>query len=206
MLLITFALSVAFARIATAQVPPPPAQPTPYGALSCYLNAIDQGIDNLNAKQLCLGAPNVTPAQCFDAAQELIDIAGPEAVTLCQRATSLAPARCADRLAEETQLETGDIVTSCASASWPVVPAPGAGAPACVEAALGETMLPEYEAVRLCAGSATRAPVDCFLRGDDELTLTEGDVVDLCATYVRVAPSTAYGPFPGAPGYTPTPY
>lgn len=182
-----------------AQVPPTAAQPTRFGALNCYIDAIDEGLDSLKAKQLCLGAPGTAPIQCFVAADDLVDLWDQDAVNLCRTATSMAPAQCADRLEEETLLTSGDIVTYCAASTWPLVPAPGTASPACIEAALERTLLTEGDAIRLCAGSQTTAPVDCFERGDDILELTDNDVVDLCVSYVLVAPSTAYGPYPGAP-------
>lgn len=81
----------------------------------------------------------------------------------------------------------------CAALRWPMLPAGTGGSPACVEAALDRTTLSNSEAARLCAGSASDAPVACYELGEDETAMFGRDLVDLCAPVVIGVP---YGSHP----------
>jgi hypothetical protein len=185
----------AAALIARAQPAAPPAD-AHLGPVRCYEAAADTlQLEHLKAKQLCTGATSVAPARCFDEATDrVLGMTDLQAVRLCQTATSSAPALCAERLDDTTDLGASTIVTYCAALRWSLLPAGSSGSPACIEAALDRTLLTDYEAARLCAGSATTAPVACYELGDDQTALSDADIVDLCTTVVIGAPLQQWYP------------
>jgi hypothetical protein len=185
----------AAALIAHAQPAAAPAA-AHLGPMRCYVHATDNlNLEQLKAKQLCTGATSAEPARCFDEATDrVLGMTDLQAVRLCQTATSPAPALCAERLDDTTDLGTSTVVTYCAALRWSLLPAGSGGSPACVVAALDRTLLSELEAARLCAGSASTAPVACYELGDDETTLSDADIVDLCTTVVIGAPLQPWYP------------
>ncbi len=46
----------------------------------------------------------------------------------------------------------------------------------------------ETNAVRLCRGSASTRPLECFELGEAETSLSESDLVELCAAMVIASP------------------
>jgi len=172
------------------------AQPTdaagaPAGPLRCYVGATrGANLTQVQAKQLCIGAADESPARCFiQAAASFTDA---QAVRLCAAATSLAPAACARQLEDASYLDDGAIVSYCAALYWPLVPVPEAGTPACLASAHARTMLPDYDAARLCSGSTSAQPVDCFTWGRANMALTDVDLIDLC----QPVASVPYVPLP----------
>jgi hypothetical protein len=162
---------------------PVDAQPAvdPLGPVRCYL-AATQGRNNLTleqGKQLCIGAIDDSPARCFAqiAARGFADV---QAMRMCASATSVSPADCAERLRATTGLDDASIVGYCAALPWPLAPLVGQGAPACVVSARARTWLPDADTVRLCTGSASAAPVDCYAGGQTTTRLTDADLVELC--------------------------
>lgn len=167
------------------------------GPLRCYQQATDtQQLEALNAKRLCFGAESDAPARCFaEASRGALHWPELDAVTLCEGATSTGPATCARQLDDETGLDTLQIVSYCATRRYPPV-SPGTSDPTCVRRALNRTTLQDAEAARLCHGAQSDGPATCFEWGDNQTTIAERDLVDLCAPYV-------YGPlytpwYPGA--------
>lgn len=162
---------------------PAAAQPVvdPLGPVRCYV-AATQGRNNLTmtqGQQLCVGAIDDSPAQCFAqiVARGFADV---QAMRMCAGATSVSPAECAQRLRATTGLDDASIVGYCAALPWPLAPLVGQGAPACVADAHARTRLPDAYTVRLCSGSTSAAPVDCFAGGQTTTRLTDTDLVDLC--------------------------
>jgi hypothetical protein len=166
--------------------PPASAQPQalpadPLGPVRCYL-AATQGTNNLTleqGRQLCIGAVDESPARCFAQTSDQ-GFADVQAMQICASALSLSPAECAQRLKTTTGLDDGSIVGYCAALPWPLVPLVGQGAPACVVSARTRTNLPDAYTVRLCSGSASAAPVDCFAWGQSHTRLTDTELVELC--------------------------
>ena len=193
--LVALAGAAAAALIVHAQPAAAPAD-AHLGPVRCYVAAAETlNLEQLKAKQLCTGATSAAPARCFDEATDrVLGMTDLQAVRLCQTATSPAPALCAERLDDTTDLGTSAVVTYCAALRWSLLPAGSGGSPACVEAALDRTLLTDREAARLCAGSATTAPVACYELGDDETTLSDADIVDLCTTVVIGAPIQPWYP------------
>jgi hypothetical protein len=187
--------AIATALIAHAQPAAAPAD-AHLGPMRCYIAATGRpNLERLKAKQLCTGATSAAPAQCLvEATNRVLGMSDLQAVRLCRTATSTAPALCAERLDDTTDLGTPTIVTYCAALRWSLLPAGTGGSPACVEAARDRTRLSDREAVRLCAGSTTTAPVACYELGDDETTLSSADIVDLCTTVVIGAPLQPWSP------------
>ncbi len=189
------AFALGFGLVALAAVPAhgqPAAGPADahLGPVRCYVEATDNlHLEQLKAKQLCTGATSAAPARCLDEATDRVgSMTDLQAVRLCQTASSNAPALCAERLDDTTDLGAWAVVNYCAALRWALLPAGTGGSPACVEAALDRTLLPDHEAARLCAGSASTAPVACYELGDDQTTLSDRDLVDLCTTVVIGAP------------------
>jgi hypothetical protein len=155
------------------------------GPVRCHRQATSEaGLDTLEAKLLCIGAGSAAPALCVDGAREVIGMSKLQAVLMCRGATTTEPVRCAQRLQDETTLANDAIADYCAAERWPYVASPEPGSPDCVEAALDRTALASLDATRLCRGSMSTAPVDCFLRGKEETALSNLDLVDLCAPVV----------------------
>jgi len=153
----------------------------PLGPVRCYV-AATQGRNNLTleqGKQLCIGAIDESPARCFAqiAARGFADV---QAMRMCASATSVLPAECAERLRATTGLDDASIVGYCAALPWPLAPLVGPGAPECVVGAQSRTWLPDAETVRLCSGSTSSAPVDCYAWGQTTTRLTDADLVELC--------------------------
>jgi hypothetical protein len=165
------------------------AQPTaagaPAGPLRCYVDATrGANLTLVQAKQLCLGAADESPARCF--AQARARFTDAQAVRLCAGATSIAPAACARQLETTAHLDDAAIVAYCAALRWPLVSVPEAGAPACIASAHSRTMLSDHDAVRLCSGSASAQPVDCYAWGQTNTALTDLDLIDLCQPVASV--------------------
>jgi hypothetical protein len=166
-------------RSAAAQPEAVPADPL--GPVRCYL-AATQGTNNLTLEQgtqLCIGAVDESPARCFAQAADQ-GFADVQAMQICASAPSLSPAECAERLKTATGLDDGSIVGYCTALPWPLAPLVGQGAPGCVVAARTRTNLPDAETVRLCSGSASAAPVDCYAWGQTHTRLTDAELVGLC--------------------------
>jgi hypothetical protein len=153
----------------------------PLGPARCYL-AATQGTSNLTleqGRQLCIGALDEAPARCF---AQIADqgFADAQAMRICASAASASPAECAERLKKTTGLDDASIVAYCAALPWPLAPLVGQGAPACVVGARTRTGLPDAYTVRLCSGSMSAAPVDCYAGGQVSTRLTDSDLVELC--------------------------
>ncbi|HEU4614053.1 MAG TPA: hypothetical protein VFS15_18290 [Kofleriaceae bacterium] len=189
-LLVGAAVMVALALTASAQTAPGPGQPattdaTALAPVLCYEAAESSGdLPSIDAIRLCMGAANDAPARCFTEASARGTLSSLQAVTLCAMATSTEPADCARRLEETTNLPPVTVVEYCSASRWPAVASRDGGAPACLEAALDRTTLPQIDAVRLCAGSPSDAPVTCFAWGHGRLALTDADLITLCAPVV----------------------
>jgi hypothetical protein len=179
----------------TAVAAPAHGQPAADGAaylgpIRCYIDVTENAyLESLKAKDLCTGAADEAPSRCFMEATDRVAITDPQAVSLCRATSSIAPAICAERLEDTTNLVASSIVEYCAALRWPLVPAGTGGAPECVRAALDRTTLVHDQAARLCAGSVSTAPVACFELGQEETTLFETDIVDLCAATVIATPA-----------------
>jgi hypothetical protein len=174
-------LIVAVLSTGSAAAQPAAAPVDPLGPVRCYL-AATQGTNNLTleqGKQLCIGAIDESPARCF---AETADqgFADAQAMRVCASAASVSPAECAEQLKQTTGLDDASIVGYCAALPWPLSPLVGQGAPACVVGARTRTNLPDAYTVRLCTGSTSAAPVDCYAGGQTTTRLTDVDLVDLC--------------------------
>lgn len=157
----------------------------PTGPLRCYVTATrDSNLTLVQAKQLCIGAADESPARCF--AQAAASFTDAQAVRLCAGTTSLTPASCALQLETTIHLDDASIVSYCAALRWPLVPVPEAGAPACIASARDRTMLPDHDMVRLCSGSTSTQPVDCYTWGQMNTALTDRDLIDLCQPVASV--------------------
>lgn len=179
-----------------ARSSPAPAQPrapgeSGIGSIACFVRAEATGLESQNALELCIGAASEAPALCFDEAVDRVGLSDVQAVPLCRATRSIDPALCAENL-DDIGFEDTEIVGYCAAVGWPLIPAPTAGAPSCVQAGLDRTFLTEEELVRLCRGSISAAPIDCFEAGDDAILLDARDIVTLCSAVVIGSP-TPYG-------------
>lgn len=165
--------------------------PAPTGPLRCYLTATHHAsLTQVQAKQLCIGATDESPAWCFlQAATSFTDA---QAVQLCAGASSPAPSACAYQLKNDNHLDDGTIVSYCAALHWPLVPVPAAGVPVCVASAHARTMLPDSYTALLCSGSTSAQPVDCYTWGQTNTGLTDRDLIDLC----QPVASVPYAPVP----------
>lgn len=186
-------LVVSLLSAGPAAAQPEPVPIDPLGPVRCYFAATrGQNLTLVQAKQLCIGAVDESPARCFaQAADERF--ADAQAMQMCAAATSLAPAVCAEQLHETTGLDDATITAYCAALQWPLVPIVGQGAPACAASARSRTMLSDNDVVRLCSGSASTGPVDCYAWGQSNTPLSDHDLVELCLPvapypYLSVAP------------------
>lgn len=167
------------------------AQPTPedidpLGPVRCYLDVTrGANMTTVQAKQLCTGAADESPARCFAQARARW-FTDAQAVRLCAGASSLAPATCAQALDASTGLDDHTIVSYCAALHWPLIPIDANGAPACVAGARARTGLLDFDAVRLCSGSTSTSPVDCYAWGRANTAMADQDLIDLCRPVVSV--------------------
>lgn len=179
-----FAAAMLSATLVGAQ--PTPVDIDPLGPVRCYLDITrNANLTSVQAKQLCTGAADEAPARCFAQATAR-GFADTQAVRLCAGALSLAPATCARQLDDSTGLDDHTIVGYCAALHAPLIPIDANGAPACVAGARARTALPDSDAVRLCSGSTSAAPIDCFEWGRTNTMLPDRDLIDLCRPVVSV--------------------
>jgi hypothetical protein len=158
------------------------------GRVRCYESAVDAGLERRKSIRVCIGATSDTPARCAEDVSDRIGLSDEHAIRLCRTAESMAPATCGRRLAG-IGLEDRELVGYCTALAWPLVAARTAGTPACVRAGLERTPLGEVDVVRLCRGSTSLSPVECFERGDETTLLGNKDLVDLCAPVMVSAPT-----------------
>jgi hypothetical protein len=186
-------LCVALIEVGSAaMVPAQPVtrQAAAFAPVQCFAYATDaESLTNADAVRLCTGAISDAPARCYQAASDSVDFLGVELVRMCAMATSTAPAQCAERLDDTTALTNGAIARYCAAQQWPVVPAQNAGSPACVEEATDETSLTDQQAFQLCRGSTSSAPLACYRAGTANLSLSDFELVRLCAAVVPYPPA-----------------
>jgi len=164
--------------VASAQ-PAPLADPL--GPVRCFANADNQLVARFDAIQLCTGAINEAPANCYKAAETALDLSNRELVRLCEYATSTAPASCAAQIADTTDHGNSDIAEYCAARQWPTANLPTSGSPDCVDEALARTQLWNDDALRLCRGSDSTGPIECYAWGRTNLNLSDENLIQLCA-------------------------
>jgi hypothetical protein len=171
----------------------------PYPTLACYKDASERLLlTNTQALQLCVGAASPAPSSCFSAATNQAGLTDLDGVRLCEGATSDAPAYCVARLQQTTGYDTATIVEYCAASTYALVPPPQPGVPACLQAAKQGTVLADSDALRLCQGSETADPVECYRYGRSHTVLPDNDLITLCATVVPYTMPYNIGT-PGAP-------
>ena len=157
----------------------------PYPTLACYKAASERlMLTNTQALELCVGAASPAPSSCFSAATSQTGLTDVDAVRLCEGATSDEPAYCVARLQRTTGYDTATIVSYCEASQYALVPPPQPGVPACLQAAKQGTVLADSDALRLCQGSETADPVDCYRYGRSHTVLPDNDLITLCATVV----------------------
>ena len=165
-----------------------PSGPDP-GPIACFAEATrTTGLAQADAKQLCLGAVDMSPSRCFVDAMNTGALTMAQAQQLCFGATSDAPVECTERLEERSGLVTGAIVDYCAALHWPLIPPPNGGSADCIDAAQA-TGVSDTQAVQVCQGSQSTEPARCIVHGR-VYGLVDSDLVELCATLV---PYPIYG-------------
>jgi hypothetical protein len=182
---------VAIAMSCTERLEAEPLEPiaSGRGRIDCYVHATKQaGLERDKSIRLCIGASSDAPARCFDDAIDRIGLGDEQGVRLCRAADSLAPALCARRLSG-IGLEDRQAVVYCAALAWPLVAAPAGGQAECVRLGLDRTRLRESEAVRLCRGSSSTEPIECYEAGDAQTSLDGRRLVTLCAPVIVSAPT-----------------
>src|SRR5262249_52350541 len=141
------------------------AQPVEDGPLACFVTVVGEtGLDQANAKTLCLGAPGTQPARCFADAMALGILTAYYAVQLCAGPESDAPVACTSDLSATSGLATVAIVSYCSALHWPLIVSPTGGSPACVLAAQ-DTGLSDTQAIDVCRGSTSTEPAACVASG-----------------------------------------
>jgi hypothetical protein len=153
--------------------------------IACYLHASDEAnLSRQLAMELCLAAPSDAPARCAEAVLETTGIGEQQVVELCRGSSSNAPALCASRLDNEGYTDQ-QIVQFCPALAYALRPSPTAGSPDCLQAGDERHDLTDTEVIRLCSGSSSPAPVECFDAGEDQAPgLSDSDLVTLCAPQV----------------------
>ena len=167
-------------------------EPDPLGPVRCYEIADDEGLEHTKAVDLCIGAVGDAPGRCYAEADDQTDLADLQIVQLCRLATSSDPVRCVLELDDEEELTNDAIANYCAANTWATTAPPNAGSPVCVRAGLADTRLADREVLNLCRGSQTDAPVRCFQIADDELAISDLDIVRLCTQVVPYPVLTPY--------------
>ena len=166
------------------------------GPLACFTSVTrTNGLDQGNAKRLCIGATSSEPARCYNGALRLGSFTNAQAIQLCAGATSAdVVVRCASQLEATSGYVTSDIASYCAALHWPLVRPPNGGSPACIDDA--ETTGFSYtQVIDLCRGSTSSEPAECARRGRQSSGLADADLVALCAPAVELP----YGVVGGGP-------
>jgi hypothetical protein len=175
------------------------AQPTSGlpGPLACFLSVTQtNGLDNGNARQLCIGAVSAEPARCYDGLQRLGGLTNAQSVQVCAGATDgEAPVRCMAHLGDTSGYVTADLVSYCQALHWPLVAPPNGGSPACIDDAQA-TGFSDTQILDLCRGSTSSEPAECARRGRTTAGLSDGELVSLCAPAVQLP----YGVISGGTG------
>jgi len=117
----TATLTACLTGLFTAALVPSPAQASSNdGAISmqsataCYEQARkDTGLNQQQARALCLGARGTGPATCFVAADDRTLLSDSPSIKLCRCALGTKPVDCFERADEKTDLTEHQIVRSC---------------------------------------------------------------------------------------------
>ncbi len=156
-----------------------------------------RGLDEDHAIQLCQGALNAVPGQCYsESVDRLTELSTQEIIGLCAGSTSLEPVACYGRLADEGTMTEDQMVNYCATAC-PLGPPPAqTSSVQCQAIALEYANLPHQTAAELCTNARSAGPALCFLSGRRLHTISDSKLVTLCADYRRcqyvTGPAGAY--------------
>jgi hypothetical protein len=152
------------------------------------------GLDEDHAIDLCQGALDATPGQCYaQAADRYTELSTQQITQLCTRTTTLEPLACYARLEGYGGMTIDQAVYYCAT-TCALGPAPAQTSNAqCQAIAVDRANLPYQSAQQLCQGSRSVRPALCFLSGRRLNTISDSKLVTLCADtfhcqYVNQAP------------------
>jgi len=175
----------------------------PLGPVRCFTLTTDRQLSQQSALELCGGQPTDAPGRCYATGLDRAPgLSSQQIQQLCTVATSLAPLECYLRLDADGILTDQQMLDYC-GATCPIGPPPPQSAsPACLSAAIESTDLALQTAGELCANSSSAGPVRCYLAADALQTLTETQLVQLCAEqyqcqYSYGGPTGGYAPSGG---------
>lgn len=172
----------------------------PLGPVRCFTITTDRQLSEQSAIQLCAGMPNDAPGRCYSLGlDEAPGLSSQQLQQLCSAASDVDPLRCYQRLDAEGSLTDQQIIDYCRTTCPVGPPPPQASSPACLASALRDTQLALQTAGELCVNSSSAGPVACYLAGEDLQTLTDSQLVQLCAEqfqcqYYNAAPTGGYAP------------
>jgi hypothetical protein len=182
------ALSCAVLALAAASCEQSSAQiaTDPYGPVRCWVLAWQRGLDEDHAIQLCQGALNAVPGQCYsEAADRLTTLSTQQIMTLCIGTTSLEPLSCFGRLAAMGTMTEDQMINYCATACALGPPPAQTSSAQCQAIAVERANLPHQTAQQLCQNARSAGPALCFLSGRGLHTISDSKLVTLCADYGR---------------------
>jgi len=148
--------------------------------------ATARGLDEDHAIQLCQGALNAVPGQCYsEAVDRATTLSTQQIMTLCAGTTSLEPLACFSRLAAVGTMTEDQMINYCATAC-PLGPPPAENSSAqCQAVALERANLPHQTAQQLCTNARSVGPALCFMSGRGLHVISDSKLVTLCADYRR---------------------
>jgi hypothetical protein len=158
------------------------------------------GLDEDSAIQLCAGAINASPGQCYATSLDRFhELSTQKIEQLCIGTTTLQPVSCYADLARIGELTEDQIISYCANVGAAGPPPPQTSSPACADMAIDRANISLQKAGQLCAGSRSVGPALCYMAGD--VTRLSGDkLINLCADTTHCQYPGSYGTVYGATG------
>jgi len=154
----------------------------PFGPIKCFQTSTDAGLTEEDAINLCGGAFNAAPGQCYATAkEEFQELSSQKIQQLCNGSTSMQAVACYAHLSEERNDLSEDQMLQYCGTQCPIgPPPPQISSSACVTAALGEGNLTIQQTGALCAGARSAGPAECFMEGLGLHTLSSQQLITLC--------------------------
>jgi hypothetical protein len=158
----------------------------PLAPVDCFQTVDAKRLSNTSAINLCAGAPNEAPSDCYiGAIDQFHELSEQKILQLCAGASSTQPLECYAQLDAVGTLSEDQIIGFCTTICPVGPPPPEVSSPACVEGATDLTKLSLQQASQLCYGSRSAGPVRCFIAGENLNKLSQDQLIQLCAESIR---------------------
>jgi hypothetical protein len=175
----------------------------PLGPVRCYQTVTAVGLAEDSAVQLCGGAINAAPGQCYaTSVARFTELSSQKIQQLCFGTTSMQPVACYANLSALGSLTEDQILSYCATECAAGPPPPQTASPACADVALNRANLSLQQTQALCAGSRSAGPALCYVAGDANLHMLASDkLISLCADVTHCQYPGSRSAAPRSTGY-----